>query len=63
MVTAASSWPAMRRVIGRGLLGKPRGKLVDLAVESGVLPATKPPMIPFVKHEIASGTHTVGPAE
>jgi predicted RND superfamily exporter protein len=45
----------LRRVIGRGLLGKPRGKLVDLAMESGILPPSKPPMVPFVQHQIATG--------
>ena len=45
----------LRRVIGRGLLGKPRGKLVDLAAESGVDPPTKPPMLPLAKHVLATG--------
>ncbi len=45
----------LRRVIGRGLLGRPRGKLVDLAVESGVLAPTKPPMLPLVPHVAAAG--------
>ena len=45
----------LRRIIGRGLLGRPRGKLVDLAVESGVLAPTKPPMLPLVPHLPAIG--------
>ncbi len=45
----------LRRVIGRGLMGKPRGKLVSLAVESGVLPPSKPPMVPFMAHQVAHG--------
>ena len=45
----------LRRVIGRGLLGKPRGKLVNLAVESGVEAPSKPPMMPLAKHELATG--------
>ncbi len=45
----------LRRVIGRGLLGKPRGKLVNLAVESGVEAPAKPPMMPLARHEIATG--------
>ena len=45
----------LRRVIGRGLLGKPRGKLVDLAAESGVHPPSKPPMLPLAKHQLATG--------
>jgi uncharacterized protein len=40
----------LRQVIGRGLLGKPRGKLVDLAVESGVRAPSKPPLMPFASH-------------
>ena len=45
----------LRRVIGRGLLGKPLGKLVNLAVESGIKPPNKPPMMPLAKHELAVG--------
>ena len=45
----------LRRVIGRGLLGKPLGKLVDMAAESGVRPPNKPPMMPLAKHELATG--------
>ncbi len=45
----------LRRVIGRGLLGKPRGKLVELAAESGVDPPSKPPMMPLAKHKLAIG--------
>ncbi len=48
MVTLSKQGTAdLRRVIGRGLLGKPRGKLVDLAVESGIQAPTKPPMMPL----------------
>ncbi|MBM4087911.1 MAG: hypothetical protein FJ276_00560 [Planctomycetes bacterium] len=45
----------LRRVIGRGLLGKPRGKLIDLAVEAGVLAPEKPPVMPFVRQTIVGG--------
>ena len=38
-----------RNVLGRGILGKPRGKLVDLAVESGILPPPIPPLTPWGK--------------
>lgn len=56
MVTLSQQGKAdLRRVIGRGLLGKPRGKLVTLAMESGVRPPSKPPMLPLAKHEPASG--------
>lgn len=56
MVTLSEQGKAdLRRVIGRGLLGKPRGKLVDLAVESGVRPPNKPPMLPLATHELATG--------
>lgn len=56
MVTLSDEGTAdLRRVIGRGLLGKPRGKLVNLAVESGIDAPTKPPMMPLVKHEVAEG--------
>ncbi len=56
MVTLSKQGTAdLRRVIGRGLLGKPRGKLVNLAVESGVKAPAKPPMMPLAKHEVATG--------
>jgi predicted RND superfamily exporter protein len=56
MVTLSKSGTVdLRRVIGRGLLGKPRGKLVDLAIESGILPPAKPPMAPFAKAAAVSG--------
>ena len=42
-------------MIGRGLLGKPRGKLVDLAVESGVRAPSKPPMMPLARHVPTTG--------
>lgn len=45
----------LRRVIGRGLLGKPRGKLVDLAVDSGVRAPAKPPMMPLAAHLPSTG--------
>ncbi len=45
----------LRRVIGRGLMGKPRGKLIDLAVDSGVLPPSKPPMMSFAKPVAVTG--------
>ena len=38
-----------RNVLGRGILGKPRGKVVDLAVESGILPPPIPPLTPWGK--------------
>lgn len=44
-----------RNVIGRGLLGKPRGKLIDLAVESGIAAPAKPPLTPWTHDEPASG--------
>lgn len=37
----------MRNVIGRGLLGKPRGKLVELAVESGIGAPPTPAVTPW----------------
>lgn len=39
----------LRHVIGRGILGKPRGKLIDLAAESNVTPPALPPLTPFGK--------------
>ena len=42
------------RVVGRGLLGKPLGKLQQLARESGINLAPDPPMLPFA--EPAEGT-------
>ena len=44
-----------RLVIGRGLLGKPRGKLIDMAVESGVLPPPMPPLHPFASEVPING--------
>ena len=38
-----------RNVLGRGILGRPRGKIVDLAVESGILPPPIPPLTPWGK--------------
>ncbi len=56
MVTLSHQGTAdLRRVIGRGLLGKPRGKLVTMAADSGVRPPSKPPMMPLAKHELAAG--------
>lgn len=43
------------RVMGRGLFGRPRGKLVNLAVESGVLAPPKPPLSPFAERAVADG--------
>ena len=43
------------RVMGRGLFGQPRGKLVNLAVESGVLAPPSPPVLPLAKHLPATG--------
>jgi predicted RND superfamily exporter protein len=42
-------------VMGRGLFGQPRGKLVNLAVESGVLAPPKPPVLPLARHLPATG--------
>jgi len=56
MVTLSPQGTAdLRRVIGRGLLGKPRGKLINLAVESGIEAPSKPPMMPLVHHEPQTG--------
>jgi predicted RND superfamily exporter protein len=35
-----------RLVVGRGLLGKPRGKLLDMAEESGIKPPPRPSFVP-----------------
>ncbi len=35
-----------RAVVGRGMLGKPRGKLLDIAEESGIKPPPSPTLIP-----------------
>ncbi len=45
----------LRQVIGRGLLGKPRGKLIDLADESGVDPPPSPALGPFSREAKATG--------
>lgn len=36
----------VRRVLGRGLLGKPRGKLIDLAEQAGIHPPLRPTLLP-----------------
>ena len=40
-----------RNVLGRGILGRPRGKLVDLAVESGILPPPVPALTPWGRED------------
>ena len=45
----------LRRVMGRGLMGKPRGKLVQLAKDSGVLPPPLPPTTPWGKEARPGG--------
>ncbi|MCO6455191.1 MAG: MMPL family transporter [Pirellulaceae bacterium] len=37
----------LRRVCGRGVLGKPQGRLIQLASEAGVTPPPSPPLTPF----------------
>ena len=43
------------RVLGRGLLGRPAGKLVNLAVESGVRAPVPPSLLPLVSQASDSG--------
>ena len=45
----------LRRVMGRGLMGKPPGKLVQLAKDSGVLPPPLPPTTPWGKEARPGG--------
>ncbi len=45
----------LRRVLGRGVLGKPRGKLIRLAESAGVVPPPKPPLSPFSPEPDLSG--------
>ncbi len=37
----------LRRVVGRGVLGKPRGRLIQMADDAGVEPPPSPPVTPF----------------
>ncbi len=43
------------RVLGRGLFGQPRGKLLNLAVESGVSAPAAPPLFSWFGHQADSG--------
>jgi len=45
----------LRRVLGRGLMGKPPGKLVQLAMDSGVVRPPLPPTTPWGKEAQPGG--------
>ncbi|MEZ6099673.1 MAG: MMPL family transporter [Pirellulaceae bacterium] len=48
----------LHRVIGRGVLGKPRGKLLNMAAEAGIAPPEVPSFLPAALAENSSTAQT-----